>query len=357
MKIEKIKKVIDEHYHPSQYPALYEQIELWRKSRPLEGIKILDATPVFRNTMIKYLALLSAGAELSVGILKGITSDPLIIKFLSEIDIPVISYTDQPFALDVVSDCAGEYSNFNVTLGSVELTRSGVHVYQSKQNCQPVFVADAGRIKQIETTLGTGESLYRALNQLGYTNLKGKKMVLFGSGKVGKGIIAYANLNGCYIDVITDTKISGSTTDFIASSIVDCRDKAEIEHLILQADLVVSATGIENIIEQTIDINILKNNSSTLLINMGAEDEFGPSIPKERVLNNKVALNFILEEPTHLKYIDATLALANEGILYLKQHHSLHSGCFNPPTEIEDRILATTYRNGVIKQEIRALGI
>ena len=42
---------------------------------------------------------------------------------------------------------------------------------------------------------------------------------------------------------------------------------------------------------------------------MGVEDEYGPNVPASRVLAEKKPLNFILEEPTHLKYIDASLAL------------------------------------------------
>ncbi len=38
----------------------------WRQSRPLAGKSVLDATPVFRNTLCKYLALLAGGAQLSV---------------------------------------------------------------------------------------------------------------------------------------------------------------------------------------------------------------------------------------------------------------------------------------------------
>lgn len=56
-------------------------------------------------------------------------------------------------------------------------------------------------------------------------------------------------------------------------------------------------------------------NGPALIANMGVEDEFGPEVPAERVLNAKSPLNFVLEEPTHLKYIDPTMALDNYGAL------------------------------------------
>ena len=42
---------------------------------------------------------------------------------------------------------------------------------------------------------------------------------------------------------------------------------------------------------------------------MGVEDEYGETFPADRVLNGKRPLNFLLEEPTQLRYIDATFAL------------------------------------------------
>ena len=50
---DKLLTFLNNFYTPAEYPALAAQAERWRKSRPLAGKRIFDATPVFRNTMVK----------------------------------------------------------------------------------------------------------------------------------------------------------------------------------------------------------------------------------------------------------------------------------------------------------------
>lgn len=57
-----------------------------------------------------------------------------------------------------------------------------------------------------------------------------------------------------------------------------------------------------------------------VLVNIGAEDEYGPLFPEQSVLNRKVAVNFALEEPTHLRYIETTFALQNAGLEWILNH-------------------------------------
>jgi adenosylhomocysteinase len=79
------------------------------------------------------------------------------------------------------------------------------------------------------------------------------------------------------------------------------------------------------------------------------------------VLAEKKPLNFILEEPTHLKYIDASLALhAALGELLLQEtagvldHEAANkkAGPLDPPSELEQRILSMTMQDGLIGAEI-----
>jgi adenosylhomocysteinase len=73
-------------------------------------------------------------------------------------------------------------------------------------------------------------------------------------------------------------------------------------------------------------------------------------------------LNFILEEPTHLKYIDASLALhaaLGEKLVHegagVSGHESAankKAGPLDPPSELEQRILSMTMQDGLIGPEI-----
>ena len=61
MDIDRIADYLGTFYRPAEHPALDAQLRLWRETRPFAGAKLLDGTPVFRNTMVKYLALLAGG--------------------------------------------------------------------------------------------------------------------------------------------------------------------------------------------------------------------------------------------------------------------------------------------------------
>ena len=91
--------------------------------------------------------------------------------------------------------------------------------------------------------------------------------------------------------------------------------------------------------------------SSAIIANMGVEDEFGRDVPVSRVLNEKRPLNFILDEPTHLKYIDATMALNNYGIEKLL-FETLPCGINFPPRELEKSIVTDIKNGGIIAAEM-----
>lgn len=79
--------------------------------------------------------------------------------------------------------------------------------------------------------------------------------------------------------------------------------------------------------------------SGVLLANMGVEDEWGPEIPKNRLLNEGRPLNFILPDPTQMRYIDPPLALHNQGALELAEGRVL-PGLFPTPPEMEEYFLS-----------------
>lgn len=190
-------------YASNEYPVLLHQYGTWKSTRPLAGLRILDATPVFENTLAKHAVLLAAGAELTVGIDDVMPRNNEVVRYLRDTGVPVMEPRDIESleAFDLVLDCAAAFAELKPSIGFVELTRSGVSKYAGK-TC-PVYVADSGRIKRIETCLGTGESYFRAMTQLGHGDWQGKSIVIFGSGKVGSGLITYAHRYGCRVTVVT----------------------------------------------------------------------------------------------------------------------------------------------------------
>ena len=381
--------------------------------RPFEGLRVLVATPIYRNTMTQYRALLAGGAKLLVGFWG--MNDGKIVEFLKDNCIPVVSPAEMLEAesrgefVDLVLDCAGSFAGLHPKIGFVELTRSGVQHYNDAK--KPVYVADSGIVKRIETSLGTGDGYFRALEKLGYgESFEGKRLLVFGSGKVGSGIALQGVRRGCNVTVVTDLKRAQSEQPVLSENaenaanlenaansansatpaseasekmpagdfspillqngveVVDCHDYEAVSSLIYAADFVVTATGVKYALA-ALELQDPLLSTAAILANMGVEDEYGEFLPAERVLNNKGPLNFILEEPTHLKYIDTSLALhAALAELLVQEVKSAASGeratseavatsgnalgLRFPPQELEQRLLSIAIQDGVIGPEV-----
>lgn len=336
-------------YKESEYPALAEQRREWSVTKPFKGVCVLDNTPVFRNTLLKYEALLAGGAELYVGKTSLVPGNADVLAELEKAGIPFVTESDIAEKrcpdFDVVLDCAGTFANLQPRFGFVELTRSGRDAFE---NCsKPAFIADSSEIKKIETSLGTGEGFFRAMKNFGMPEnsaWQGKKLLVFGSGKVGSGIITYALRYGANVQVVTDASLENDLK--AKARFIDFRDVAATIEAIENAEVIVTATGKRDALNRAELLPALKN-SKAIFANMGVEDEYGAEIPDDRVLYNKKPLNFSLEEPTHLKFIDATMAFHNAlGLELLKGN--LPSGIIENSTELEKHILKVTKEHGEI---------
>ena len=391
-------EIVNDAYEEREYPALLALAHEWSGTRPFRALRVLVATPVFRNTLLQYRALIAGGADLVVGV-AGLDSghegagadasnagaempcDPGIVEVLRGTGIPVIGVQEAlemeaaGRGFDLILDCAGQFSACHPRFGFVELTRSGVQFYEKCEH--PVYVADSGIVKRIETCLGTGEGYVRALAQLGYDfcldsgidgldsgrDGAGKKFVVFGSGKVGQGIVLQLLRSRADVHVVTDcSRGSCAFLDANDVPVTDCNDLDAVASLVRGADFVVTATGVKSALDRPQVVDALLA-SGAVLANMGVD----PGVPASRVLAEKKPLNFILEEPTHLKYIDASLALhAALGELLVNEARECvaggqdargpmpakNAGPMDPPSELEQRILSTTMQDGVIGPEL-----
>lgn len=319
------------------YPALAAQAERWRTSHQPDGFRVLCGTPLFLNTLAQFAALLAGGADLAVVYSDELGYDPAVPGFLAGIGITTFHGTDEAAAsgipFDAVLDCCALNKNIPSRFGYCELTRSGVHVYESNPPDKPVFAADSGRIKSIETVLGTGDGCLRGLRHIGF-DPAGKTILLFGHGRVGRGIENALLHAGATVRIVDPAQ-----------------GRIFTPGLLNGADVVVSATGIRHALAPFAQLLL---DSGALLVNMGADDEFGPDIPPDRAVNEKRPVNFMLREPTSTRYIDPTLALHNEGILELFLRSGA-PGILTPSRELEDSILADVRAAGVINAELDAM--
>ncbi len=347
---QRIKEYLLDFYPPTEWPTLLRQADEWAATEPLAGLRILDACPVYRNTLGKFMALQAAGAEVYVPRRTNMPCDPAMLAMLPEFGIHTAEKGQDNF--DIVLDCAAQCARYTPTLGYAELTRSGVPVYERAR--RPVFVADAGKIKRIETTLGTGESFFRALAQLGHTDLEGRRLLVVGYGKVGRGLVHYARKHGMHVMVADVDDKTGELPGDVG--FVNVNDREDLNDTVLHAWCVVTATGRINALHNRLDAPAVIA-SPVLLANMGIDDEFGTKIPPHRVLNNKKPLNFILNEPTRMCFIETTMALHNACALELLTA-DLPAACMPPAPDVEERLLhiASTHGTGELRHLHLLLG-
>ncbi|MBQ1960080.1 MAG: hypothetical protein II349_00965 [Akkermansia sp.] len=343
-KLASLRDYLLQCYAPEEWPTLLNQAEEWALTRPLEGLRVLDATPLFRNTLAKFLALMSAGAKVYVPWRSSLPADAEVVAQLADFGIVHATREDKDF--DIVLDCAGDNCRLRPKLGSCELTRTGVQRYERAPF--PVFMADAGRIKHIETMLGTGESLFRALRHLGYGDVAGRSLVVVGYGKVGRGVVYYACQLGMRVTVADVEDKSGVLPPGVDFVHVD--DAAAMAAATLNAWCVVSVTGRMGALRRRLPLAQLLP-SGVLLASLGVEDEFGPEVPEQRVLNHKRPLNFMLQEPTSMRFIETTMALHNACALELLTADLPH-GYILPPPDVEERLLRVACERGLIGSDI-----
>lgn len=343
----RIAEYLKGFYRPEEWPTLLHQAEEWAKTRPLEGLRVLDATPLYRNTLGKLMALLAGGAEVYVPVRNTLPGDPAMMRAVADFGIRYARKGDDFF--DIVLDCAGQFCRLNPTLGFCELTRSGVERYQHAR--RRVFVADSSRIKCIETVLGTGDGFFRALEKLGHRSVANRRLLVIGYGKVGRGIAFYAREKGMKVTIADLVDKSGELPGEF--SFVDANDTAALNEAILHSWCTVTATGHISALRRQLNAAAITN-SPVLLANMGVDDEYGSMIPEDRVLNKKRPLNFILDEPTSMRYIETTMALHNAcGLELLTQ--DLPRKCMSPAPDVEEHLLNIACTKGLIGEDIRRM--
>lgn len=287
---EVMQQILDETYAEAEHAALMWQTQAWRESRPLAGMRVLDATPVFHNTLAKYVPLLAAGADLSVWLSPVLPHGPATADLLRRIGVSTLDTFPVGRTYDVVLDCAGVLATAGSRAGYVELTKSGQHVYE---DCpRPVLMADDSRIKLIETTLGTGDGFIRGLAHFGHTDLSGQSVVVFGCGKVGRGAAWHALRAGAVVALIDPDPAARAPSGCV---LIDANDSESMRATVQDAWCIASATGVAGALSPLCG---LVSGSDAILVNLGAEDEYGPDMPHDRVLNAKAPVNFVLAEPT-----------------------------------------------------------
>lgn len=345
---------VEARYAPNEYPALLDELERARDERPFEGVSLLDCTPLFTNTLAKFLPLLAGGAELAASVSPRIPHDPAVAKWLEDLGFPVVSERHPPTgSYDVILDCDGSRADLRSGCGVCELTRSGLYRY--REATTPVVLVDSSRIKEIETTLGTGNGYLRGMRQLGQADFANRRVVLFGYGKVGRGVALACAAAGAAVTAVDRTDAGLDFDRTAVRDVIDLNDVESVRTAVRTADHVVTATGIRGAMRR---FGLSAADLARPLVSaIGIEDEWAGAVRPPRLLAEGRAVNFCLQEPTLLRYIDPTMALSNESAHDLIAGRITATGIVSPRPETEAACLKSVFDAGLITGEIAHLGL
>ncbi|WP_308423384.1 adenosylhomocysteinase [Legionella impletisoli] len=313
----------------------------WRQERPLEGIKVLHHVPVVTNTLLKIACLIEAGADVTVTNPSFLEAHDEAVSALNDAGVRYVtnlrSLSGEPF--DIYFDCGAElYKCLGApTIGSIELTGSGDDYYRKQSLSFPVISIDRTLTKQLETVFGCAKGVSQALEQLTGFSQAQKNWLIFGFGKIGRGIAYFGKQSNSNVTIVDISLNQREAARQLGLNAVDPNNKSQLRTALLNADLVITATGVENLLSRFPSDWF----EDKFLANMGVLDEFGPNFRPEEVLNKKLPINFVLKDPTPMLYIDPEFYLHNSASLSLLKDQ-LNPGVHSPNSEF-DRNLITQW--------------
>jgi len=142
-------------------------------------------------------------------------------------------------------------------------------------------------------------------------------ILIIGFGRVGKGVAYALSREGAHILILDIREHSQNYAQKYGFSFA-VAGSAQAHFLIQKAQMVLTASGIENLLSEHYDSRAFKGK---ILANVGAEDEFGPHFAPIEVLNDKQPVNFALAQSTAMRYLDPSLYLHSQGCeLLLKEN-------------------------------------
>lgn len=301
-----------------EIPFLERAKSIARRTRPYEGLKIVQNIPVTMEVLHKTHALLLGGADLTITCPSFMDPKPEALSVLAAAGVPVLQQTNLTDDFDIVLDCAAELlGRITPRIGAVELTGTGTNLYaEAGELNYPVISVDQSRVKVLEALFGTGDAFQRAFFELTGENLNDRAVLLFGYGKVGQGIAYALRPLGCDITVVDTQGDALALARSHGHEALRADDRAEVEKAASSAFVVVTATGRPGIIsERYRPAPFLK---ADYLANMGGEDEFGPAFETASIMVDKKPINFAIAHPTQIRFLDPIFYAHNLGIDLLR---------------------------------------
>jgi len=298
-------------------PIFRELIRKYEQNQPFAGLSIAIAHVIVPNTLPLIYSAIVGGAEIVVTDTIPSVIDPKTLAVLKQAGIPFNSDFVDATDFDFAIDCNAYFINLPPRLGISEVTRSGIHQFETSSLNIPIVNVDDSDTKKIETFLGNPLAVKEAFGTfVGDPEklLADKIVVVLGFGKIGRGLARVFSKFSKVQVMDVDTTVLAKAIDlgFEAQLI---GDKAENTQYVQEAELILTSTGYPNVVTTHFD---KKGITASYLINVGAVDEFGEDYSEDEILLSKhKPFNFNLVPPTGNAYIDPILAIHLDAIRFM----------------------------------------
>lgn len=328
----------------AELPLVGELIDRYADERPFEGVAVAFGHVLVANSLPCLEALVRGGACVAIGdVIPGRSTAP-VKEALRRHSIP---WTDAGRAADegdLFLDVCALLGRRRTPRAASELSRTGVVEY-GHMPC-PVVSADDTRVKQIEAFFGCGEGFLRALRSYCPERaVAGASLLLFGYGKIGRGLAFQARASGMRVMVIEREPGAAARAGREGFEAIAAAEREQVRRAVARAGVIVGATGVPEAVSRTAEPAWIRA-SGAVLACIGAEDEFGPSFSSAEILGGKGApLNHHLPEPTANRYIDPTLAAHLLGLEELVLRPEDYPPGVHPlPAELDAALMTTWQR-------------
>jgi adenosylhomocysteinase len=364
--------------------CLHQLEQDWAQRMPLKGKVVLINVHLTRITLALVTALLKSGAQVEVTVSPELVTHQNALQPLLAAKIPFYASLPEEKKqgyYDIIYDCGAGMKAMIANDGMVELTQTHPRLYQHLTF--PVITVDGSKTKVIETGLGTGDSFVRVIHHLArqaittlalnWKNLlhqntahpslllttllslvnvdqlfSQNKFMIFGFGKVGKGIASALESAGTpkqnimVVDISPEAYLEAMKQGYSGLLLESRRPDSiqEIKKILPAMWAVVTATGVEGAISHYFSQSDFDH--VPLLANISTGDDFGFRFARERILNHKKPINFMLDYPTEVMYLDAIFTLFLQAGEELLINKTLKKG-LNPISSQLDQAVLTAW--------------
>ncbi|MDX1600015.1 MAG: hypothetical protein R3191_00720 [Anaerolineales bacterium] len=305
-----------------ELPLLRTLIERYAEQRPFDGVAVVCGHLLVRNALVMVEALSAGGAQVILSRAHPTPADQEVRSELGRAGVEVHSVEGAVEMGSTYLDVGAVLGRANPPTGAAEITRTGVLHYERMR--VPVVSADHSRAKLVEGFFGTGDGFRRAWRQLRPDDpLQGKLVVQFGYGKIGRGVAWRIREAGADLQIVDPDPGARARAEADGFHTLPSEPTSELHSVLAGAGVVIAVTSLPGGVGRSVPAKWLTQGA--VLVNLGAEDEFGPDVPDEFILGRRgTPLNFHLSRPTANRYIDPSLAahlLALEALLTADEDH------------------------------------